>query len=394
MAASGTRALKSALGSTEWRYFPYAVLVAAFLLLVARLPEAIFRAEFWAEDGLFYSEALARGTATILEPYAGYLVVGYRLVTYGETFLPPQFAPLTGNLVSFVVMAAVASFATSSRLPWSRGVGAFVALGIVLLPIGFELVGTLVHVVWPLTLWVALVAISREPESTEGRIAESVGLVAAGLTGLGAVLAAPLYVGASRRRIALIVGLASVQVATIALSFHTRPGGAGAEWSLVPYVWLLRSVVTPLLGADIAAALPPPAVVLIGLLVTSAAAVLFWRTPSAPRKLILLMLVAVPLLGIVAGGEPTRSLLSPVWAPRYFWLAGVAFIVLFAMNHRDRFAVALAGLLVIGVVAEFRISAAGPLGWEERSACIGGPTPCDVPVAPGEKWYVKWRPAE
>ena len=371
---------------------PWLVFGVALVILGLRLPEAVVRAEFWAEDGLFYSDALVRGLASITDPYAGYFIIGIRGVAFLETLGPPMYAPLIGNLLSLGVMASVAAFATSRRMPWNRTTGTMIAAGIVILPIGFELVGTLVHVVWPLMLWMAFVAVSREPSTRAGRTMETVGLVAAGLTGIGGVLVSPLFLRGPRRRLVAVVGVVVVQLLAVVATFGERPGSLGAEWPLVPFIWLLRAVQTPLLGDSLTGALPLVANIIIAGLVAAVAGVLLLRTARHVAALIFLLSFAIPVAGIVMGGEATTALANPAWAPRYFWSAGVGLVVLLALNRRHLAAVPLITLFLFGAALEFDIHPASEMGWRGQSACIGGPEPCEIPVAPGDRWNVKWQP--
>jgi hypothetical protein len=364
----------------------------ACLILVMRLPEAVLRAEFWAEDGIFYLHALNAGITSLLEPYAGYLIVGIRAGSLAESIAPPSQAPLVGNVIALVTMAMVAAFATSTRLPWSRAVGWLIAVLIALVPIGFEVIGTLVHIVWPLTIWLALTAISAPPRTRAGRVAEMVGISVSGLTGAGALLAWPLFLRGPRYRLAAVIVVCAIQIGVLAFASASRPAG-DVDVGLVPYAWLLRGVVTPLLGATVAGALPAGAVLLVGAVALIAIAASLAGAPLAIRVLVIWLFAFLPMAGIIAGGEPTRALAeNTAWAPRYFWSASVAFAVLMATSIRRPLIVPLIALMAVGIVAEFRIQPAVELGWSSRSACIGSPRPCDIPVAPGEKWTIRWRP--
>ena len=53
-------------------------------------------------------------------------------------------------------------------------------------------------------------------------------------------------------------------------------------------------------------------------------------------------------------------------------------------------ALAVGGLLILGVVGDFRLPARPDYRWAERSGCIGGPVPCDVPVEFPNLWTIHW----
>lgn len=373
---------------------PAAVVWAAFgaaaVIMIIRLPESLFRAEFWAEDGLFFSEALARGAGTIVETYMGYLIVGMRTVAYIETIVPVHLAPLVGNAVQIAVLAGAAAFALSPRMPWDRRTGLVIAVGVALLPASFEIVGTSSHLMWPATLWMALVPLTSEPGSRWGRIGETCGLAVAGLTGLGAILLLPLFVRGPRRRL-VVVGVASlIQLGLLLLS--DRPGGMRIDVAQLPYVVLLRVVVVPVLGPVIAETLAPPAVIALGLAIAAIVAYLLARhTPRSAWWIAHVMLVA-PLAALVAAGYDSVLYADPDFAPRYFWLCGVALVVLIGTSRNRLLAASLATILCVGIAAQFRIPAAEEMGWAEQSGCIGGPVPCEVPVAPDSRWNVRWMP--
>lgn len=375
-------------------WIPGLAFAAALVILILRLPEAVIRAEFWAEDGLFFSEALADGPATIVEPYAGYFIVLVKFVAYIGSLAPPSHSPLVGNAFALVLMAATAAYATSSRMPWPRSAGLVITCGIVTVPIGFEVIGTLVHVLWPLTIAMALTALSREPASERGRRIESVGLAIAGLTGLGSVLTLPLFFRGPRRRLWIVAPLAALQAASAVLLLGDRPGSVGAELSAVPYLVLLRAVVTPLIGASIAVAIPAEIIVALGLGIAALSVILVLGLDTRIRMLLAILLLIIPLAGILLSGEDTAGLMSPWIAPRYFWPASGGFVFLIALSlaKRSPLSLALLTLFVIGSALEFRIEPASTTGWATRSACIGGPEPCVVPVEPGEKWDVRWEP--
>ena len=375
-------------------WVPAITFIGTVLILVLRMPESLFRAEFWAEDGLFFSEALADGPSTILEPYAGYFILLVKVVAYLGSLAPPTHAPLVGNAFSIGVMAATAAYATSTRMPWPRRTRVVIALAIVTVPIGFELIGTLVHILWPITIGLALTALSREPASLLGRRLESVGLAVAALTGLGSLLMLPLFLSGPRRRLWIVGPLAILQAVSAVLLIDDRPGSVGAELSAVPYIFLLRAAVTPLIGAGLAVALPTWFVVALGFGIVAIALTLLIGVEMRLKVLLAILLLIIPLAGILLSGEDTGGLLTPWIAPRYFWPASVGFAILIAVNlsKHTGLALALMALFVVGAALEFRIDPASPTGWATKSACVGGPDPCIVPVEPGEKWSVRWEP--
>ena len=116
-----------------------ATVAAFFVLLVARRPETILRAEFVFEDGKeWYVGAWHLPLSdAILTPYAGYLNFIPRVVGYLERQGPVSLAPLVGNAIALLIVALIAAYVSSDRLSMlipSRRVRVIVALYLVLLP--------------------------------------------------------------------------------------------------------------------------------------------------------------------------------------------------------------------------------------------------------------------
>ena len=365
-------------------------LAAGMLILIARLPESVFRPEFWAEDGLFYSEALRRGAITVIEPYEGYLFLVPRTVTLVATLLPPPMAPLLSNATQLLAISATAAFGTSSGLPWSRITGLLVALGIVLLPASLEVVGSISHFMWPATLWAALVAIKRDPTDRRIRILETAGLAIAGLSSLASLLLWPLFLVGPRRRLATVTATGIVQLALILAS--ERVTRAQVDFAELPFVVLLRVFVTPVLGPMVASVLPMALAILVGLAIAAGITTLLLQSPRHLRVWCVTVLTTAPAAALLLAGFETATFGYPTASPRYFWLAGAALVVTLAVNRHRAVAIPIIAALVIGITLQFRLPAVTSMGWADASRCIRGPTACDVRVAPDDRFTVRWRP--
>lgn len=376
----------------RWRLplFPV-IVVAAFATLVSRMPHVLFRAEFWADDAVFYTDALHRGVAAIIEPLSGYLNLGSRSVAVVATFVPPLYAPLVAAVLSLLVLAAAAAFATSDRLPWNRRTGLIVAFGIVALPASFEVVGNMAHLQWPLSMWLAMTALSTAPTTPIRRGLEASGIAVVGLSSLIGLLLLPLFVRGPRYRLLTLAAVALLQI--LVFDFGGRRDAGDVEWAIVPWVFFLRVLVAPLLGPSIVETLTQPALVAVGLVVLVGVLNILVRTPPPITTWAVYLGTSIPLLAIIIGGEATDSLARAATAPRYFWLTGVVLVVLIAVNRRHLLAIPLLLLLIGGIVIEWRILEWPGGGWAERSACIGGPVSCSIPVEPiHDGWRVEWRP--
>jgi hypothetical protein len=365
-------------------------LVAGILILVARLPESIFRPEFWAEDGLFFSEALAGGVRTLIEPYEGYLVVAHKTVLLAATVLPPPLAPLLSNGTQLLAIAGAAAFSATAGLPWSRSTGLLIALGIVLLPASLEVVGSISHFMWPAVFWAALVALKPEPRPGLFRNIETAGLAIVGLSGLASLLVWPLFLRGPRRRLLIVAATGIIQIAYVLTS--VRSARAPVDYIELPFVVLLRLFVTPVLGPTVAEDLPAALTVLMGLALAVGITVLLLYLPRRLRAWCVIVLVATPAAGLLLSGYETTFFGIPENAPRYFWVAGAALVVTLAVNRHRAVAIPIIAALVIGSAMHFRLPAAEDMDWAEDSPCIGGLVACNVLVAPDERFTVHWQP--
>jgi hypothetical protein len=362
-----------------------AVFFIVLTVLVLRLPEALVRAEFYADDGYMYGRALAVGSSTVVEPYAGFLVVGQRAVVLLETLLPPHLAPLLGSFVALTILAGVAAMAASPRMPWDRRRGLAIAVGIALLPASYPVVGNLAHIIWPVMLWMTFTAVSSE---TTRRRLETTALATAGLTGPGAIILWPLFLRGPRRRLLTVSAVGAVQLVAIALSQRTSLMSLDA--TAVPYVAVMRLIVTPLLGPHISAELLPVAMIGIGAVLMSGVGLLLLHNPH--RRWLAYVALAFPFAGVLFAGVPTGWYANADLFPRYFWIPSAMLVILIATSRLSWPSAVLALAFALGVMSEARIEAWEGTQWSVRSSCIGGPVPCEVPVAPMDDWNVHWAP--
>jgi hypothetical protein len=370
----------------------------AFAVLFLRLPETLLRAEFWADDGHLYQDALNFGPQTVFWPYAGTLVLLQRLIVQVEVLVPPTDAPLVGNAVALVATALVAAFLASPRMSgilqdWRWRV--LLGLLFVLVPAAARLLGTLSNIQWTTSVYLIAMLVATRPTSTLGRWGDAIGIMVAGLTGPGAILLLPLYALRAwctpwaRWHLFVLAMAALVQVVVYMLALRMPP--AGTDFGLVPEVMVIRNVLVPLGGMY-------GLVRLSGALALGVAALgaVVVAVHALPRPILLgaaYIAIAFPLAGIRATETATVDLLAdPVVGERYFFLTGVVLIALIvmALSRRQYWAIPAALILAVGVAADFRIPPAPAVGWSPAAACLGGPSPCSAPVAPSAEWDVRW----
>ena len=395
------------------RWLPTLVLgsALAFVVLVARRPETVTRAEFYAEDGrvFFLGTYFGDPGEVLLRTYNGYLHAVPRLVGMAERLVPMEVAPGLANMISLLVVALVAGYLASDRLAPllpDRRARLVAAAGFVILPATQETLGSIAFIQAYLLVVLAAVAMADPPRSRGGRALEATAVALSALSTPVAIVLAPLHWLRLRRYgssvLTTTVAVTAAGVAQLVVLVASGPGAtAPTDIAQGIQAVVLRLVVEPVTGAlwprlAIVTGVPAwvgliAAVLLGGLLVIAAT--------SVDRRLALgLVAIAwvVGVLGIVRASDFSAGLLDPFIFQRYFVLAGWAAVVviangLFAESPAvRRAALVLAVVFVAGATADFRLPARPDLGWPARSVCIGGPAPCDVPVFPTDSFTIRW----
>jgi hypothetical protein len=169
-----------------------AVFLFAYLILVMRRPDALFHAQFCAEDGLvWFPDAYNHGWLhALLMPWTGIFMTVPRLVASLALLVPLSEAPLLTNTIHIALQALPVSLLLSSR---SQGWGtlrfrALLAVVYLALPDCSELSYGISWAQWPLALCAFLVVVALPPRNRMERIADCALFVLAGLSGPSCIL--------------------------------------------------------------------------------------------------------------------------------------------------------------------------------------------------------------
>jgi hypothetical protein len=172
-------------GLSPWHHC--VVFLLAFALLVSRRPDAIFHAQFWAEDGhAWFADAYNfGGWSALFRTQDGYFQVLPRLAASLALLAPLRLAPLALNLVAISIEALPVNLLLSLRSSvWGtlryRALLAFVYLA---LPNCWEMDAIITSSQWLLTLCVFLILVAHPPEGVAGRLFDIFILSLCGLTG-------------------------------------------------------------------------------------------------------------------------------------------------------------------------------------------------------------------
>ncbi len=302
----------------------YTILIVA--AIVSRRPDAVFHAQFWAEDGtIWFASVYNLGLAHALAlPQNGDFQSFPRLACGFAMLFPLSKAPLVTNLLAIFVQALPPVFLLTRRFAYVAGqpVRVLMALLLLALPTSFEVHANVSNSMTFLALLAFLVLVAGPPTSKAWRVFDVVVICLSGATGAFAVFLLPIAVLLFwfRRRpwtgvlLGIEVCVATIQGITIirTAAGSRSPAPLGATPSLFMRIVGAQLIVHPLLGLkflSLHANIAIPVCVIAFVAALLLAAYVFCK---APLELRLLMLFGALLL---AGAlrSPMVSLVHPQW---------------------------------------------------------------------------------
>lgn len=101
------------------RFLPLVTVAAVAAIMALRNPVALFRAEFWAEDGTeFLRTALNSGPSAIWLPVTGYYLPLQRIIAYFASFFPVIWWPTLYAAVSGALGAYILAYFSRPGFAW------------------------------------------------------------------------------------------------------------------------------------------------------------------------------------------------------------------------------------------------------------------------------------
>ena len=182
--------MQAVLGALE-SGLPFWLQVVVFLLvliiLASRQPDAIFHAQFAAEDGkVWYPDAYNLGWwHALFLPFSGIFQTVPRIGASFAQLVPLGVAPLVLTIFQFMLLALPVNFLLSHRSSaWgSLGFRALLALAYLAMPDCTEIAYGSNCAQWPMALGAILLVVAAVPRGTVARVLEFIYLLLAGLTG-------------------------------------------------------------------------------------------------------------------------------------------------------------------------------------------------------------------
>jgi hypothetical protein len=177
-----------------WQYA--AIFFFACCVVIARRPDAILHAQFFAEDGtVWFADAYNNGWwRAFFIAHAGYYHTFPRLGAAFAQLVPFSMAPLVLNCICIALQAIPVALMLSSR---SSGWGSLqfrsaLAVVYLALPNSLEVNAGITDSQWILALTVYLLLVASVPRTTAGRIFDLSLLLLCGLTGPFCLLLLPI----------------------------------------------------------------------------------------------------------------------------------------------------------------------------------------------------------
>lgn len=362
------------------------VFVIAFVIIISRRPDALFNAQFWAEDGnAWYANAYNLGAVrSLFLPYAGYFNSIARLTASFAQFFPLVWAPLIFNLVAVVIQILPATLITSSRfatlLP-NRSTRLFLAFAYLARPNSFEINATLTGSQWHLALLACMVVLATPSRRLVWRVFDMAVILLSALSGPFSILLTPIaalcwWLRRGKWTFILLLGLYTGAVVQATAIVITSPQVNRLQLSLgaTPELFLKILAGQVFLGALIGQegyAWVNPALngysLLVILVAGAGIAACLYGLLKGPLELRLFIAFAALIFG-TSLFSPTASMTIPQWealsipgnSARYWFIPMLAFVTLLTWLLRKKSlrqiqrvaAIALAAML-IGIILDW-----------------------------------------
>jgi len=210
-----------------------AIFIFACIMVIARRPDAVFHAQFYAEDGRYwFANAYNLGWwHALLVTRGGYLQTFPRLGAAIALLVPFSIAPLVLNLIAIAVQAIPVNILLSARsAEWGNlRFRAVLAAFYLALPNTLEISAGITESQWILALCAFLLLVALRPASRLAKVFDLTICTLSGLTGPFCLLLLPIATFLMRKRRSSILPVAVFAAASLiqAIELLAHPGSRG-----------------------------------------------------------------------------------------------------------------------------------------------------------------------
>ncbi|WP_316189924.1 hypothetical protein [Bradyrhizobium sp. SZCCHNS1054] len=325
------------------------VVLIALLILYMRMPSDFANPQFWGEDGpILYQQAFDHGLRSIFAPAAGYFILLQRLMAIGASVFPPSIAPTIMGYGAYALTLLVVWMATSPRfdVPFRP----LIALAIVLVPMGYEILGSAANTQWIAPIGSFIILFLRPSSSKLVLLGESLFLAVIAFTGPCSLFLTPLCLvlafferdAATRNRLLAFAAIlaAASSIVAIHIFLHRQEALTAPvppivmSWDLWIKIPLAKTTasfgpwITDLFVGDRGGIFASMAVGLITLIAV--------REPRRSLKLSMLYFGTIVMMSGIAKYRASLYLVAASGSTRYFYSASVLLLWLLCCTGRTR----------------------------------------------------------
>lgn len=399
------------------------IFITTFAILISRRPDALFNAQFWAEDGkCWYAEAYNLGIIqSLVLPKGGYFQSISRLTAAFVQLFPLLWAPFIFNLTAIVIqilpVSLIASVRFSQLIP-NLQTRLFLGLLYLALPNSFETHANITNSHWHLAILACMVVLATPSRFLVWQIFDIAVILLSALSGPFSVLLAPIaaiiwWLRRKRWSFILLLGLSAgavVQGIAILLTGHSSRvhTSLGATPELFTKILASQVFLAALLGqkgSKLISSISFGYSIIAILIAVAGSAAFLYCLLKAPLEL--------RLFSIFAAGVFAMSLLSPVvsetvpqwsllWRPgtgvRYWFIPMLAFVTILtwllgATRPRRLQLTAKIALVIMlaGIVVDWRYPTFADLNFKNYSRqFVEAPTgtKVSIPINP-PGWFME-----
>jgi hypothetical protein len=420
-AASPTWAAGTRQGTSARLWQHLILFLLAYALVITRKPDAIFHAQFWAEDGrVWFADAYNLGPwRPLLHTETGYFQTLPRIAGYLSLLVPLAIAPLVLNMIAIGVHVLPLNLLISHRsAAWGgtpfRALLAGTYIGI---PSSPEICANITNEQWILSFCVFILLVGAPPKSTARRALDVVFIVLSGLTGPFCIFLLPISLLLAWRRtgrwrwapVCILAGCCLLQLLGLTIvspAARTGWGVLGARFDLLVRILGGNVFLDALIGANNIAAIPgAKAFAILAIATVSGLIIAAFALTRAPLPMKLLALYATLLLsGALAlpssyapPGSGQWEMIARAGAVRYWFLPTltVIWLLLYGVTSRIGFLKVVSGALLFvlcfGIVVQWRRPAFPDLNYAaevQRIEAAPAGTTLWIPLNP-EGWRMR-----